>query len=104
MSQAQAARPTRDRGANGLPGRMLWINATVLSDLFFNYEHPNMDRLMKGAEHRHIKDAELHAALALDAEDFLGTLTASTANGANYDGVPLKDMAQRLASDFLERT
>ncbi len=78
-----------------------------LSDLFFNYEHPNYDALHRETSHPTVEDE--HAALVKDAEDFLGTF-AIAINGVlqvnNFDAIVFEAPSfapAQLAQAFLER-
>ena len=55
----------------GLRSIVLHLNSAQLSDLFFNYEHPERDKLYKiTKENESIAEEDLQQALLNDAKNF----------------------------------
>ena len=69
-----------------------------LSDLFFNYAHPNYDKLR--AAGYPAQDSAVIAALQRDAEDFISTLGVAL-NDLGF--APPLPSAEQFADDFLAR-
>lgn len=85
------------------------LDSTRFSDLFFNFEHPEYDRVMRQdsepTKRRSGQVVELYSpslaqdeveeALLKDAIEFSGIL--------GFDGVEQADIAAELTADFLKR-
>ncbi len=84
------------------------LDITRLSDLFFNFEHPEYDRVMqqepeptkrRGSAvielHPSIDHDELAESVLKDAMEFAGIL--------GFDGAEQMDIAAAVATDFLHR-
>lgn len=72
------------------------IREAAMSDLFFNYDHPNYraSRTSEDLNHGPDTEAEVKAALRLDAEDFVNTLHLATGFILDPD---------ELVADYFER-
>lgn len=83
-----------------LQGISLNLSAGQLSDLFFNYDHPERDKLYPN-DRRPLKEGptweEELQAIRVDAESFCETLAIPE----RYD--QRKDYADALADDFMAR-
>lgn len=79
------------------------LDSTRFSDLFFNFEHPEYDRVYQAASNgRGRKDIEpiidqdeVNEALLKDAVSFAGIL--------GFDGTEQANVAAELTADFLRR-
>lgn len=80
-----------DKQRPKLQGISLNLSAAAFSDLFFNHEHPERDRLYKGDND--FEDGEERAALIKDAMEFCSII--------GYSGDT--ELAEQLADDFLDR-
>ncbi len=67
-----------------------------LSDLFFNYEHPEYDRLNDPEGNLSASDEDLHRAILTDATQFVSTLELA------FPGAHINTPAE-LADDFMAR-
>ena len=77
----------------GLPSINLNLDGGQFSDLFFNFEHPERDKLFKATKHEDtLSEEEVRAALLKDATEFLTVL-----------GIQDQDMAAALVEDFQRR-
>lgn len=85
----------------GLRSISINLDSTRLSDLFFNFEHPNYDKVYKAAESGQkvqkisIDPAELNEALLQDAMEFTGIL--------GFDGKYRMEISAELVADFERR-
>lgn len=81
----------------GLRGLSLFLDGGRLSDLFFNHEHPERDKLYARAGDKgdKIDDGELERAIASDADEFLMTL--------GLDAAMRAEVGPELVADFNRR-
>lgn len=78
-----------------LPG--IFIYGDLVSDLFFNYEHPAYDKLFVSRRDKDPPTREqIEAAIREDAKEFATLYMQSS-------GESVEDLSEALATDFMRR-
>jgi len=101
VSRSLGSKNWSEEMSRGLDNYQFIVSGINLSDLFFNYEHPERDKLYeqahKGGRSGQIDDHDLDRARMLDANGFIDSLAPSMQGDARHS------FAMALIEDFNRR-